>query len=99
MIDPYHPSTILMSTLNTEDEKVAEYSFRPQNFDDYIGQEQVKKTLKMMLESAVVRNKAMDHVLFYGPPGLGKTSLAFLLSQVAQRKLHIVVGGAIEKKS
>lgn len=75
-----------------------EVQLRPKNFSEYIGQTQVVDNVKMMVESARLRRHAMDHILLSGPPGLGKTSLAMLVSQAMQTQLHVVSGPAIEKK-
>ena len=66
-----------------EYDKTFENSIRPKDFDSYIGQGELKETLKMTLEAAKLRNKPLDHMLFYGPPGLGKTKLAQIISNPA----------------
>jgi Holliday junction DNA helicase RuvB len=75
-----------------------ESRLRPENFDEYIGQKRVVENIELMVKSAVKRNAAMDHVLLSGPPGLGKTSLAMLISKVLKSELHVISGPAIEKK-
>ena len=62
------------------DEKIDETTLRPQNFSEYIGQEKVKENLKVYIEAAKDRGEALDHVLLYGPPGLGKTTLSTIIS-------------------
>nr|WP_207750963.1 Holliday junction branch migration DNA helicase RuvB [Mediterraneibacter glycyrrhizinilyticus] len=79
-----------------EDIKI-EGQLRPQFLDDYIGQEKAKKTLKVYIEAAKARGEALDHVLFYGPPGLGKTTLAGIIANEMGVNLKVTSGPAIEK--
>lgn len=81
---------------NTDREQEAQ--LRPQNFSEFIGQHKVVDNIDLMVKSAIMRNQAMDHVLLSGPPGLGKTSLAMLISKALGSELHLVSGPAIEKK-
>ena len=74
-----------------------EYSLRPVNFNEYIGQSKVKSNLKVFIEAANMRGDALDHVLFYGPPGLGKTTLASIISKEMNSSIRITSGPAIEK--
>ncbi len=71
---------------------------RPQDFSEYIGQKQVIDNIEIMVQSSLKRKAAMDHALFSGPPGLGKTSLAMLIAERLGSKLHMISGPAIEKK-
>ena len=66
----------IITTDVTEEDYSLEGSLRPQTLDEYIGQEKTKNTLRVYIEAAKQRNDSLDHVLFYGPPGLGKTTLA-----------------------
>jgi len=75
-----------------------EVFLRPDNFIEYIGQDKVVENIKLMVESAKIREAAMDHALLSGPPGLGKTSLAMLISKELGVNLHVVSGPALEKK-
>lgn len=74
-----------------------EQNLRPLSIEDYIGQENVKKNLKIFIEAAKIRNEPLDHVLFYGPPGLGKTTLANIISNEMNSSLKITSGPAIER--
>lgn len=70
---------------------------RPDNFDDYVGQEHIKKNLKILLDAAKERNHPPEHLLFYGPPGLGKTTIANLIGKVTKKQLKITSGPSIER--
>ena len=70
---------------------------RPANFDDYVGQEKIKENLKIFISAARMRGDALDHVLFYGPPGLGKTTLANIISVEMGANLKSTSGPVIEK--
>ena len=71
---------IITTDVMEEDLKL-EGSLRPQSLDEYVGQEKIKKTLKIYIQAARQRGDVLDHVLFYGPPGLGKTTLAGIYRQ------------------
>lgn len=70
---------------------------RPNNFDDYVGQEHIKKNLKILLDAAKERNHPPEHLLFYGPPGLGKTTIAHLISKHTKKQIKITSGPSIER--
>lgn len=87
----------IMTTENLEEDIKIESHLRPQLLEDYIGQEKAKETLKIYIEAAKARKEPLDHVLFYGPPGLGKTTLAGIIANEMNVNLKITSGPAIEK--
>lgn len=81
----------------TEEEKKVESSLRPQSLETYIGQEKLKSTLEVYIEAARSRGDSLDHVLFYGPPGLGKTTLSAIIAHEMGVNMKVTSGPAIEK--
>ena len=87
----------IIETDVTEEDRRIEGGLRPQTLDDYIGQEKAKKNLKIYIEAAKQRGDVLDHVLFYGPPGLGKTTLAGIIANEMDVHMKVTSGPAIEK--
>ena len=87
-----------LSGQSDQQESHQEKALRPKEFSEYIGQDNVVKNIDIMVQSAVKRKQSMDHALLSGPPGLGKTSLAMLISKALQSELHLVSGPTVEKK-
>lgn len=87
----------IITTDATEADLKLESGLRPQKLDDYIGQQKTKENLKVYIEAAKLRGDALDHVLFYGPPGLGKTTLAGIIANEMGSHLKVTSGPAIEK--
>lgn len=87
---------IIQTEVQEEDKRI-ERGLRPKTFDDYIGQKKAKENLRVYIEAAKQRGEPLDHVLFYGPPGLGKTTLAGIIANEMGVRMKVTSGPAIEK--
>ena len=90
----------LVDTATNDDdaeELVIEVSLRPQSFNEYVGQERLKKNLKLAIDAAKKRSEPLDHILLYGPPGLGKTTMATVIAREMGANIRVTAGPAIER--
>ncbi len=87
----------IITTEITQEDKKIEPSLRPQRLSEYIGQQKIKDNLKVYIDAAKARGESLDHVLFYGPPGLGKTTLSGIIANEMGVNLKVTSGPAIEK--
>lgn len=90
-------SETILSGLKLKDEEVFEESIRPLSLEEFIGQDKIKKNLSVFIKAARGRKQVLDHVLFSGPPGLGKTTLAFIIAREMGAPLRVISGPAVEK--
>lgn len=87
----------LTDTKTQPDDRSLDQTLRPKNWEEYIGQELIKKNLKILIQAAQEREESVEHLLFYGPPGLGKTTLAHLIARELKAQVKVTSGPAIEK--
>ena len=87
----------VVSSEEQTDDEVLEFSIRPLVLDEYIGQSEVKENIHVFIEAAKMRNETLDHVLLYGPPGLGKTTLAYIIAREMGVNIKTASGPSIEK--
>lgn len=86
-----------VNNYNLFDDNIIDNTIRPESIDEYIGQTDVKENIKVFVEAAKMRNEPLDHVLLYGPPGLGKTTLAFIIAHELGTHIKTASGPSIEK--
>ncbi|MEK7846086.1 MAG: AAA family ATPase, partial [Nitrospinota bacterium] len=92
-----HERETALSSLGGDDDISFEVTLRPRVLDEYIGQEKIKENLKVFIQATKERSEALDHVLFYGPPGLGKTTLANIIASELGVNIKGTSGPVIER--
>ena len=85
----------IVKNYDLEDDNILDNTIRPETIEEYVGQTDVKENIKVFIEAAKIRNEPLDHVLLYGPPGLGKTTLAFIIANELGVNIKTVSGPSI----
>ena len=85
----------IITNYDSIDDKTLDNTIRPETIEEYVGQTDVKENIKVFIEAAKIRNEPLDHVLLYGPPGLGKTTLAFIIANELGVNIKTVSGPSI----
>ena len=87
----------IITNYDSIDDKTLDNTIRPETIEEYVGQNDVKDNIKVFIEAAKMRNEPLDHVLLYGPPGLGKTTLSFIIAHELGVNIKTASGPSIEK--
>src|SRR3989338_10857990 len=97
MIQKDSEELAIINPISSSDETLFEATLRPQKLAEYVGQEKIKENLKILVDAATARKETLEHILLYGPPGLGKTTLAHIIAREVGANIKITSGPAIEK--